>query len=158
VNTALRGELLIRARALGLPTFSRRLPMMAGIVDSPGITVNELARRVDMPKSQVSLLVARLQREGIVRKEGDPNDRRLVRVFPTDEGLLQGARWREAYRAALLGSVRSLAPQEAMDLLHGLRALRDALALQARGAGSAGEAGDDGMPSARHVAEEARTR
>ena len=137
VNTALRGELLVRARALGLPTFSRRLPMMSGIVEHPGITVNELARRVDMPKSQVSLLVARLQHEGIVRKMGDPNDRRLVRLYPTEQGLLQGARWREAYRAALLGSVRSLSPQETMDLLHGLRALRDALALADQGAGSA---------------------
>jgi DNA-binding MarR family transcriptional regulator len=147
VNTALRGELMIRARALGLPTFSRRLPMMAGIVDHPGITVNELARRVDMPKSQVSLLVGRLQHEGIVRKLGDPNDRRLVRLFPTEEGLLQGARWREAYRAALLGSVQSLAPQETMDLLHGLRALRDALTLADRKAGETDAGASEANPS-----------
>ena len=124
VNRELRERIGRQGEAEGFPRFSRRLPMMREVLREPGITVNELARRTRMAKSQVSMLVAALVSDGLIRREEDPDDQRLVRLFPTNDGTARAARWRTVYRGMLSSTVRSLSNDEADHLLDGLRALQ----------------------------------
>jgi DNA-binding MarR family transcriptional regulator len=123
VNRRLRDQLARHGEAAGLPWFSRRLPIVREVLHDPGITVNELARRTRMAKSQVSMVVTALETEGLVAKRTDPQDQRLVRLFPTEEGIARAERWRAVYRSMLSRIVRTLSDDEADHLLHGLRAL-----------------------------------
>src|SRR5438093_13600523 len=101
VNRELRERIGRQGEAEGFPRFSRRLPIMREVLREPGITVNELARRTRIAKSQVSLLLGALVSDGVVRREPDARDQRLVRLFLTEEGDARFERWRASYRAML---------------------------------------------------------
>jgi DNA-binding MarR family transcriptional regulator len=128
VNRELREQIVRRGEAEGFARFSRRLPIAREVLHEPGITVNELARRTRIPKSQVSIIVGLLADDGLVRREGDVKDQRLVRIFPTEEGSARFERWRASYRTMLKSMVRALSEEEADHLLEGLRALHRVLA------------------------------
>jgi DNA-binding MarR family transcriptional regulator len=125
VNRTLRERLMQAAsgRKRSLATLS----VLRAIGNDPGITVNEVARRRYMPKSLVSIIVADLAEDGIVRKGRDPADQRLVRLRLSAAGTRELERWRATYRSIAADAVGSLAADDARDLLSGLRALHGAL-------------------------------
>lgn len=81
VNQEMRSLLsdVFRESAVPPPVFF----MLREIVREPGITVSELARRVALVKSYVSRSVDLLVHRGYVRKEPDPLDQRLIRLYAT---------------------------------------------------------------------------
>ena len=125
VNRTLRERLMQAAsgRKRSLATLS----VLRAIGNDPGITVNEVARRRYMPKSLVSIIVADLAEDGLVRKGRDSADQRLVRLRLSAAGTRELERWRATYRSIAAGAVGSLAADDARDLLSGLRALHGAL-------------------------------
>ena len=125
VNRALRERLMEAAeeRKRSLATLS----LMRAISKEPGISLSELARRKYMPKSLVSLIIADLSLEGLVRKAKDPADQRLVRLHLSAAGDRELEHWRATYRSIAEEKVGSLSSQDALHLLSGLRALRDVM-------------------------------
>jgi DNA-binding MarR family transcriptional regulator len=125
VNRTLRERLMQAAsgRKRSLATLS----VLRAIGNDPGITVNEVARRRYMPKSLVSIIVADLAEDGLVRKGRDPADQRLVRLRLSAAGTRELERWRATYRSIAADAVGSLAADDARDLLSGLRALHGEL-------------------------------
>ena len=125
LNRTLRERLMQAAsgRKRSLATLS----VLRAIGNDPGITVNEVARRRYMPKSLVSIIVADLAEDGLVRKGRDPADQRLVRLRLSAAGTRELERWRATYRSIAADAVGSLAADDARDLLSGLRALHGAL-------------------------------
>jgi DNA-binding MarR family transcriptional regulator len=94
VDSALRylGEALatfdpMRLRAwaeLGLTTAQLRVMFL--MREAPGVTAGELASRLAVTPPTISGIVDRLVKLGLVRREDDESDRRLVRNFLTDGG------------------------------------------------------------------------
>lgn len=94
VDAALRylGEALakfdpIRFRAwaeLGLTTAQLRVMFL--MRETPGVTAGELASRLSVTPPTISGIVDRLVKLGLVRREDDESDRRLVRNFLSDAG------------------------------------------------------------------------
>ena len=125
VNRTLRERLMQAAsgRKRSLATLS----VLRAIGNDPGITVNEVARRRYMPKSLVSIIVADLAEDGLVRKGRDSADQRLVRLRLSAAGTRELKRWRATYRSIAADAVGSLAADDARDLLSGLRALHGTL-------------------------------
>ena len=78
---------VFRESAMPPPVFF----MLREIVREPGITVSELARRVALVKSYVSRSVDLLVHRGYVRKEPDPLDQRLIRLYATPAAGPAGA-------------------------------------------------------------------
>jgi DNA-binding MarR family transcriptional regulator len=103
------------------------IPLLHKIADQPGVTVNELARLTQTPKSRVSVLVARLVELGIVGREADEHDTRLVRLRITAEGQARAAAWRAAASQALVRSLKPLSDQQLAMVVEGLRLLLGAL-------------------------------
>lgn len=60
--------------------------VLANVFHEPGISQQVLARRLLVAKSNVSVLLAALERRGMVRRDDDPEDRRVRRVTLTDHG------------------------------------------------------------------------
>lgn len=69
------------------------LLLLQEICEHPGVTVNEVARLTGLPKSRVSMLMSGLADQGVVRKDSDSHDSRLVRLSITPEGFGRVAEW-----------------------------------------------------------------
>lgn len=74
----------------------------------PGLTMGELCNRLYLASSTVTDLVDRMEKAGLVVRERDPHDRRVVRLQPTPrgQGLIQEVlRARREYLAGILEQV-----------------------------------------------------
>jgi len=96
-------------------------------------SMSDLSRELSLQPSSVTGLVDKLVQAGKVRRESDPEDRRVVRVVLTEEGLAERDLHRAHRRERLRGLLGALDDG-------GLRALHDALsalseAIAARDAG-----------------------
>lgn len=65
---------------------------LKGLVDEGGLTVNELAGYLYLEKSTASRIANGLVERGLVRREGDPDDGRVVRLVSTTAGAELAAR------------------------------------------------------------------
>ncbi|MEW8977892.1 MAG: MarR family transcriptional regulator [Symbiobacterium sp.] len=101
--------------------------MLREIVREPGITVSELARRVDMVKSHVSRTVDHLAREGYVRKEPDAGDQRLIRLYARPEAQDRLRRTDAAVRSVWESVVAGVPEEELATVERGLRILLETL-------------------------------
>lgn len=56
------------------------------ISDSYGITATELARETNRTKGAISQLISRLESKGLVERVNDPENKRVYRLYLTEEG------------------------------------------------------------------------
>lgn len=68
-------------------------PLQVHVLDTLGeekaATMTVLANEVKMPKTQMTRIVDKLVSRGLVGREYDPSDRRIVKISLTDAGLVQ---------------------------------------------------------------------
>lgn len=100
------------------------------VVDRDGLAMHELARTQGVGVSSCTALIDRLLRQELVVRAGDPSDRRVVRVVPTERGRQVVARYRAARRQAGLSLLAHLDDEEAATFLRLMRTIS--------GSGSAG--------------------
>ncbi|TDD28080.1 MarR family transcriptional regulator [Actinomadura sp. KC06] len=92
------------SRELGLtPQQAQLLTMVA----PQELTHGELASRLHCDKTNITGLVDRLERRGLVRRRPDAKDRRVATVFLTDQGAELVTRFREAVSTAIGGQLAS---------------------------------------------------
>lgn len=114
--------------ATGLP--APRLSALSVIVYGGPITLGALARAEQVRPPTMTRIVSALEGDGLVRRESDPRDRRVVRLSATPAGarVLERGRARriaalerelDALPAAALASVR-----QALDVLEGVVGVR----------------------------------
>ena len=72
-----------RASALGVTTPQWRV--MAWLRHEPGLKQVELAERLDVEPITAGRIVDRLEEAGLVKRQPDPGDRRVWRLFLTDK-------------------------------------------------------------------------
>lgn len=90
-----------------------------------GRTCGEISERLVTRDPDVTRIVDRLEKRGLVRRERDPHDRRVVKVFITKEGLHQLKRLDKAVDEMprkVLGPLGARRLRELRDLLSQLRA------------------------------------
>jgi DNA-binding MarR family transcriptional regulator len=89
--------------------------------------LTSLAAREGVTQPAMTQLVARLQDAGLVTRDADPADRRVVQVCITGEGKVTLARRRQARAERLAGMLARLSPDHRAALAAALPAM-DALA------------------------------
>ena len=92
------------AAGLGGP----RLSALSVIVHAGPVTIGDLATAEQVRPPTITRLVAALEAEGLVRRETDATDRRIVRLHPTAEGrrvLREGRKRRVAELARALAEL-----------------------------------------------------
>lgn len=62
-------------------------PYLTVLYRRPGLTQDELAHELDVNKSSVTRQVAMLEEKGYLYRMSDEQDRRVLRVYPTEKAL-----------------------------------------------------------------------
>jgi DNA-binding MarR family transcriptional regulator len=120
---------LIGDQGLPFPVAGPCLAVLREISEHPGATLNEVARMTGLPKSRVSVLISGLSAQGIVRKDDDSRDSRLVRLHLTAQGARRTAEWSAAARQAIDALLQPLSDEELEVIAEGLAALQRAFGL-----------------------------
>lgn len=105
------------------------LNALTRLTRSPGrkLRMTDLAKQTNLSTSGVTRLVDRLERNGFVRRESDPTDRRSSYAVLTAAGATRVARILPAYLEGVDKWFTSLlTPEQLTDLLVSLRIIRDA--------------------------------
>jgi DNA-binding MarR family transcriptional regulator len=114
---------------LPFPVAGPCLAVLREISEHPGATLNEVARMTGLPKSRVSVLISGLADQGIVRKDSDLRDSRLVRLYLTTQGSRRTAEWSAAADRAIDALLEPLSDHELDVIAEGLTALQRAFRL-----------------------------
>jgi MarR family transcriptional regulator for hemolysin len=72
-----------RLRSIGLAT--AQLPVLSMLRDGAQLSQTELARRAQVEQPSMAQLLARMERDGLVKRTPDPNDRRSSLISLTEE-------------------------------------------------------------------------
>jgi len=75
----------VRLRPLGFAT--AQLPVLTALKDGARLSQGELARWARVEQPTMAQLLARMERDGLIRREPDPADRRSSLVSLTEEAL-----------------------------------------------------------------------
>jgi DNA-binding MarR family transcriptional regulator len=62
------------------------LDIMLNLYRREGISQQELARKLLVGRSNMSMLLPQLEKRGLIERRGDSQDKRVLRLFLTDEG------------------------------------------------------------------------
>jgi DNA-binding MarR family transcriptional regulator len=113
-----------------------------------GVTVREAAAALAMQPNNVSSLVSHLVKDGLLERTQDPQDRRQVRLYPTQRMLRAGERinqglYDEMQRA--LGGLPARSVERIRAALPELRALAEQLSPQGSDSDGGGHPGDDNV-------------
>lgn len=92
ISRLMRTEFDRQVSALGVTR--AQWMVLARLARRPGCSQTELADMMEMERATAGRLVDRLEENGLVRREPDPRDRRVRRVFPTDLATGQQAQMR----------------------------------------------------------------
>lgn len=99
------------------------LALLQEISERPGVTLKEVARVTGLPKSRVSLLMRDLAAQGVVQKDDDSRDSRLVRLCITRQGSGRITDWSALAKQAVGHLLQPLSDDELHVVIEGLTAL-----------------------------------
>ncbi|MBO6716397.1 MAG: MarR family transcriptional regulator [Rhizobiaceae bacterium] len=63
-----------------------QLDILMNLHRHPGMSQHELARRLLVGRSNITMLLPQLETDGLLRREGDAKDKRVMRLFLTADG------------------------------------------------------------------------
>jgi DNA-binding MarR family transcriptional regulator len=126
-------------RQLQLPTSAAfvlctpvEISVMRVINRSPGASARVVAEATALPSSNFSRVVRGLEQKDLVRREVDPRDARMVRLFPTERAWKSTAALHETWTESLAGIVDDPSILDAV--VQTLRQIEDALIARRRAA------------------------
>ncbi len=123
ISRLMRTEFDRQVSALGVTR--AQWMVLARLARRPGCSQTELADMMEMERATAGRLVDRLEENGLVRREPDPTDRRVRRVFPTDLATGQQAQMRAVADAIVDDALSDLNPEQQeilMNLMESVRA------------------------------------
>ena len=70
-----------------------QLDVLMNLYRHPGMSQHDVARRLLVGRSNITMLLPQLEKQGVLRRESDPKDRRVLRLYltPAGEALLMKA-------------------------------------------------------------------
>ena len=95
-----------------------------------GMETRHVAESADISKATLTGVVKTLEARGLIRREGDENDRRLVRLRLTEEGVTLMEKLYPEFNAVEAEVIRSLSERKVKDFTRTLRDLVNAVEQQ----------------------------
>lgn len=62
-------------------------PLMFSLARRNGQSQRELAEQLDIKAATLTVMIQRMEKNGLVRRESDPEDQRISRIYMTDKGF-----------------------------------------------------------------------
>lgn len=69
------------------------MSVLTCIAENPGVTSAEICRILGMQRANIVQFLADLDAKGLFRREADPADQRIQRLFPTEAGIAAAKDW-----------------------------------------------------------------
>lgn len=89
--------------------------LLSMLIEEDGISQGEVSHRFEVDPSRITRLAQRLEQEGLLRRERDAEDSRVVRLRATKEGRRQIERCRERHERFEDRILQKLSKQELME-------------------------------------------
>jgi len=105
-----------------------RLSALSVVVFGGPLTLGELARAEQVKPPTMTRIVTGLEREGLVKRKGDPRDKRLTHIEATSKGQKVLAAGRARRVAKLTIAVGRMEEKELAELRRGVQLVRDMVA------------------------------
>lgn len=96
----------------------------------PGISQEKLTARLMLNKSSVARAISQLEAQGVLRRETDPADKRIYRLYPTEKGLKLQGEIKERLREINDRITQGMSPGQKEELNVLLSAVRDNICKQ----------------------------
>ncbi len=109
----------VRLRDLGFAT--AQLPVLAALQDGSRLSQTELARWAKVEQPTMAQMLARMERDGLIRREADPADGRSSLVSLTKQARSRLAAGRAILRQANVEMTKGLSENEVKTLVGLLR-------------------------------------
>jgi DNA-binding MarR family transcriptional regulator len=122
-------------RRMGEKATMPRFDLLANLAREDGQTLAALSRRMLVTAGNLTGLVDRAERDGVVERRADPRDRRLSRVYLTPDGHKLVRSLLPEHAAHIADLLRGLDAGDRRELRRILGKLRDSLAFPAPIAG-----------------------
>ena len=122
ISRLMRTEFDRQVSALGVTR--AQWMVLARLARRPGCSQTELADMMEMERATAGRLVDRLEENGLVRREPDPTDRRVRRVFPTDLATGQQAQMRAVADAIVDDALSDLNAEQRETLMTLMESVR----------------------------------
>ena len=87
------------------------LDILINLYRREGISQQELARKLLVGRSNMSMLLPHLEKRGLIERRGDGRDKRVLRLFLTPEGKVVTEK-AMAIQTALIDTVMATTPEE----------------------------------------------
>ncbi|UYN90080.1 MAG: MarR family transcriptional regulator [Anaerolineales bacterium] len=94
-----------------------QLGLLLSVRRSPGIRVNELAQQVGLSAPTVSVSLRKLEQDGWVQREADPQDKRSYHLYLTRKATEFAKRAEAFQRKKITDFLNGLNPQEQSQLV-----------------------------------------
>jgi DNA-binding MarR family transcriptional regulator len=108
-------ELQMRIKPLGLSTGT--FPALLVLWESDGLTQRELIARLDVEQPTMTNTLARMERDGLIRRAKDPADGRAQRIWLTESARALEGPATAAAEAVNALALEQLSPEERAALL-----------------------------------------
>ena len=90
----------------------RQAGSLIAICHEPGISQEQLGKRVVLGKSNIARQLAALEEMGLVKRETCSNDRRVLKCYPTEKSLEMLPEIRKVYRSWREQLLQDMTPEE----------------------------------------------
>jgi DNA-binding MarR family transcriptional regulator len=89
-----------------------QLDVLMNLYRHPGMSQHDLARRLLVGRSNITMLLPQLEKQGLLRREGDAKDKRIMRLFLTEAGEARLMEALEVYTALIDKVMAQSTPQQ----------------------------------------------
>ncbi|NUW46145.1 MarR family winged helix-turn-helix transcriptional regulator [Nonomuraea rhodomycinica] len=117
-NAISRGRLTEHAmRSAGIDVDRPAFSVLVSIhLTGKPLRISEIAEKMQLVQPHVTRQVQQLERRGLVRRIGDPNDRRVSYIEPTDKGGAAADRYARTLIGWFTGAIDHWSAQDRADL------------------------------------------
>ena len=112
-----------RVEPMGLT--GRQAGTLFAICNHPGISQEQLGKRVVLNKSNITRQLAFLEEKGYVTRKVSPSDKRVLQVFPTEQAMELLPQIRQVYRDWREYLLQDMTEQEQVLLEQLLKRIRE---------------------------------
>lgn len=90
-----------------------------------GISQRDLAEKLHLARPTITIMLQKMEHEGLIERWDDPEDQRLTRIRLTEAGRAQGKSLGDAYRAGIESTIGTLSEPDRRELTRLLELLNE---------------------------------
>ncbi|MGE0499509.1 MAG: MarR family winged helix-turn-helix transcriptional regulator [Rhizobiaceae bacterium] len=121
---------VVRELTKSLAQFDLKIAQLDALMNlyrHPGMSQHDLARKLLVGRSNVTMLLPQMESQGLLRREGDSRDKRVIRLFLTDRGETLLMKALKVYSALIERVMAQSSPRECDMMGEQMRRIEDML-------------------------------